>query len=187
MFLIFGIVFYPREKECSVKEVISPVEIVLDNGENFYIKDVETFDGYYSEKNRILAKKFGITEEEAFISGNFAKYWAKNLLEGREVKPEKNDLIYYKYSYYSKLLNSPFCIKDGKFTNEYAFQKHLKSIRKGKFTVIKEDSHLKETLKLLGIIKRTDRFKGIMNKWRRNKIIDYSFLNNKILQCLYSN
>lgn len=33
-------------------------------------------------------------------------------------------------------------------------------------------SHLKETLKLLGIIKRTDRFKGIMNKWRRNKIID---------------
>lgn len=140
MFLIFGIVFYPREKECSVKEVLSPVEIVLDNGENFYIKDVETFDGYYSEKNRILAEKFGITEEEAFISGNFAKYWAKNLLEGREIKPEKNDLIYYKYSYYSKLLNSPFCIKDGKFTNEYAFQKHLKSIRKGKFTVIKKDS-----------------------------------------------
>lgn len=33
-------------------------------------------------------------------------------------------------------------------------------------------SHLKETLKLLGVIKRTDRFKGIMKKWRRNKIID---------------
>lgn len=33
-------------------------------------------------------------------------------------------------------------------------------------------SHLKETLKLLGVIKRTDRFKGIMKKWRSNKIID---------------
>ena len=33
-------------------------------------------------------------------------------------------------------------------------------------------SHLKETLKLLGIIKTSDRFKEIMNKWRSNKIID---------------
>lgn len=33
-------------------------------------------------------------------------------------------------------------------------------------------SHLKETLKILGVIKRSDRFKGIMNKWRKNTIID---------------
>lgn len=33
-------------------------------------------------------------------------------------------------------------------------------------------SHLKETLKLLGIIKRADRFKGIMEKWRNNKLVD---------------
>lgn len=33
-------------------------------------------------------------------------------------------------------------------------------------------SHLKETLKLLGIIKRADKFKGIMEKWRDNKLVD---------------
>lgn len=33
-------------------------------------------------------------------------------------------------------------------------------------------SHLRETLKILGVIKRSDRFKEIMNKWRKNTIID---------------
>lgn len=33
-------------------------------------------------------------------------------------------------------------------------------------------SHLKETLKLLGIIKRSERFKGIMDKWRNNIIVN---------------
>lgn len=33
-------------------------------------------------------------------------------------------------------------------------------------------SHLKETLKILGVIKRSERFKGIMDKWRKNTIID---------------
>lgn len=36
-------------------------------------------------------------------------------------------------------------------------------------------AHLKETLKILGIIKRSDRFKGIMNKWRQNLLVDKIF------------
>lgn len=40
-------------------------------------------------------------------------------------------------------------------------------------------SHLKETLKLLGIIKRANRFKGIMEKWKSNKLVDKTL--NEIL------
>lgn len=33
-------------------------------------------------------------------------------------------------------------------------------------------SHLKETLKVLGVIKKKDRFKGVMDKWRKNKLVN---------------
>ena len=141
LFIIFGFIFKPEEKECYVKEVISPTEFILSNGKLYSLKGVNCFDGYYSEKNKSLAEKFGITEKEAFISGNLGKYWAKNILEGREVKPVNNDLVYFKYSYYSRFLNSPYCIKDDGFTNKFAFQKHLEMIRRAKFLVIENGFH----------------------------------------------
>ena len=75
-----------------------------------------------------------------FIFGNFGKYWAKNLLEGRKVKIEKNDLIYYRFGYLSRFENSAFCLKDGSPTNKTAFEKQLNTIRKGKFIILDLDN-----------------------------------------------
>lgn len=128
LLLAFGIFMFPKDEECYVKEVISPVEIVLENGEKFEVKGFETFDSGFTQKNKILAKNLNITEEEAFILGNLANYWAKNTLEGREVLPVQGDLIYYKYSYVKKFSNTAFCLKEGKIVNQMAFDKLLKNI-----------------------------------------------------------
>ena len=141
LLLLSGILFFPKKKDFYVKQVISPTQIVLSDDEMLTISGVETFDAFYSEKNRLLAKKFGISEYEAFISGNLAKNWARNLLEGRDVRLKENDLTYVKSSYYLKLLNSPYCIKDGEFTNAKAFERHLKSVRKTKYTVIQKSEN----------------------------------------------
>ena len=137
-FIIFGI--FPKENFCYVKEVLSPLEIVLDNGSIFNLNGVETFDSSFTERNKKLAEKFGLSEEEAFILGNLARYWSKNILEGRQVKLVKNNLIYYRYGYYEKFENTPFCIKDGKINNKSAFDKQVKSIRRAKFMVLDMDS-----------------------------------------------
>lgn len=141
-FIIYSVFFIPKDKQVYVKKVLSPTEIVLDSDVKVEFENFETFDTMFTQRNKELAKKFGLSEEEAFILGNFAKNWAKNLLEGREVYVTDNDLIFYKYSYYEKFWNTPYCIKDGEITNKEAFQKQLNTIRKQKYVLLNTQTNV---------------------------------------------
>lgn len=129
----------PKEKEFCVKNVISPTEIQLNNDKILKFDNIQTFDASYSQKNKELATKLGITEDEAFIIGNLAKYWSQNLLNGRDILIENNDLIYYKYSYQKKLENSAFGIRNNEPCRKTAFEKLLKSIRRTKYGIFIDD------------------------------------------------
>ena len=139
LFFIYTWFFVLGNKEYYVKEILSPVEILLDNGKTYKISDAETFDSYFSQKNAKLSSKLGISEEEAFILGNLGKYWAENILKGRNVRIINNELIYYKFSYNTKFHNSPYCITNGELQNKFAFDKNLKSIRKANYGILKDN------------------------------------------------
>ena len=140
LFINFLIFLNPSIEETYVNEVTSPVEIKLKSNVVYRLNDFDCFDSYYSSKNTNLASKLNLSEDEAFILGNLAKYWAKNLLDNRKVYVSNDDLIYYKYSYKRKLENSAFCIKDGKFTNNFAAQKMIKKIRKSNYMIFDFDT-----------------------------------------------
>lgn len=140
LFINFLIFLNPSIEETYVNEVTSPVEIKLKGDVVYRLNDFDCFDSYYSDKNKTLAAKLNLTEDEAFILGNLAKYWAKNLLDNRKVYVNNDDLIYYKYSYKRKFENSAFCIKDGKFTNNFAAQKMIKKIRKSNYMILDMDT-----------------------------------------------
>ena len=133
--LLIAFSLLPKDKEFCVKNVITPTEIQLNDNEILKFNDIQTFDAGYSQKNKELATKLGITEDEAFIIGNLAKYWSQNLLNGRDVLVENGDLIYYKYSYQKKLENSAFGIRNNEPCRKSAFYKLLKSIRRTKYGI----------------------------------------------------
>ena len=137
--LLIAFSLLPKDKEFCVKNVISPTEIQLNNNEILKFDDIQTFDASYSPKNKELATKLGITEDEAFIIGNLAKYWSQNLLSDRDVLVENGDLIYYKYSYQKKLENSAFGIRNNEPCRKSAFNKLLKSIRHTKYGIFADD------------------------------------------------
>ena len=125
-FLLLGFIcthyLFNKRTEDVVLEVISPVEFKLQNGNIYRVNNIETFDSNYTEKNKIFGEKLNISEDEAFIMGNFAKYWAKNLVENRNVSFDNNNMVYYKFDYKTKLENSSFGIKDFHPTNPKAFE-----------------------------------------------------------------
>ena len=127
-------------EETYVSEVTSPIEIKLKNDTLYKVSDFDSFDSYYSVKNKNLALRLNLTEDEAFILGNLAKYWAENILNNRKVFVSNDDLIYYKYSYKRKFENSAFCIKNNEFTNNYAAQKLIKNIRKSNYMIFDLDT-----------------------------------------------
>ena len=133
-FLILNFLFN-NQGENTVLKVLSPVEFKLDNGKIYKLSGIETFDSDYTEKNKVLSKELGMTEDEAFIFGNFAKYWTKNLVEGRKIIIGENDLIYYKFGYLTRLKNSSFGIYNKQPINKQAFERQLKMIRRGKFVI----------------------------------------------------
>lgn len=140
LFIIFAVFFRPEDKEHKVLRVISPTEIVLSGEEIFKLNDIETFDSSFSEKNRILASKMNLSENEAFIIGNLAKYWTSHVLLSRSVKKCGNDLIYLKFSYRTKFKNSAFCLENGKPANEAAFSRLLNTVRKGNYIIIQNET-----------------------------------------------
>ena len=154
-FVIFGIFFAPKEDYYRVTSVVNPFEIELDSGAVIHLKGFENFKD--NQKN------LGITEDEAFILDNFAKYWAKNILEGRKVKLGENDLIYLKYSYAARFRNSPYCMENGKLTNRHAFDKLIKSIRRGSYVIIDNDKVYPISSRRDGIIIRKRYVKKIEN------------------------
>ena len=144
MFLTFLIFFYTvsNKNEQTITKVISPVEFIFENNEVYKIVGFDTFSSEYTDKNKNLARTINISEDEAFILGNIGTYWAKNLIAGRKVQHEDNDLIYYKFRYLTRLKNSPFLFKDGKPTNEQAFNRQLAAIRKGNFVILDLDTDI---------------------------------------------
>lgn len=135
-FVLFLIFLYPKEKEYFVREVITPTEFILDNGDRFKLNGVEAFDPYFSAKNKELASKLNLSEEEAFVIGNFGKYWARNILEGRKINIYDNEIIYHKFNYRSKFLNSPYSIKDGKFVNPKTAEKVIKTVKQTNYSIL---------------------------------------------------
>lgn len=142
IFLLILFFFVPKDKEECVQVIVSPTEVQLSNGDTLKIEGRETFDASFSLKNQQLAKKLGISEEEAFIIGNLAKAWSQNLLDGRFVILENNDLIYQKFSYAQKFENSAFALKDGEPCNKVAFEKLLKSVKRTKYGIYKNGKFL---------------------------------------------
>ena len=141
MFVICIVFFIPHNRYYKIIEVISPVEFVLDSGKKFVIKDYDTFDARFTDKNKILARNFDITETEAFLLGNIAKNEINNLMKGREVYISKNnDLISFKRSYERRFFYSGYCIKDGKACVSSKFNHRLNSLRKTKFKVLDLES-----------------------------------------------
>lgn len=136
IFILSTIFLVPHEKEFRIIEVTSPLNFKLNN-EKFEITDLETFDAFYSTKNKKLAKELNITESEAFVLGNLAKDWASSLMKGRNVLiKNKNDLVYDKYSYREKFLYSGFCIKNSKPYYKEAFEQKLKQIKRANYKVL---------------------------------------------------
>lgn len=135
MFVISSIYFVPHDKIYKITQVNSPVSFEFGD-KNFYINDLDTFDSSFTSKNRNIANKTGISEQEAFILGNLSKCWASNLMKGRKVFIKNNDLAYYRYSYRSKFLYSGFCLKNEKPYNKEAFDKKLAEIRRAKYKVM---------------------------------------------------
>ena len=135
LFLSIVFVIEPHDKLYRVTEVLSPSSFELDS-EKFVIKDLSTFDSKFTERNKVLSKNLGITENEAFILGNLAKYWASDLMKGRTVYKKSDDLIYFKYSYKTKFMHSGYCLIDSKPYSQKAFEKRLSSVRNTKYKVM---------------------------------------------------
>lgn len=137
LFILSCIFFVSYEKMYDVIDVQSPTMLVLSNNNLFKLEGLETFDASFSEKNKILANRLGISESEAFVLGNLAKQWADNLMKGRTVyKTTDSDLIFYRYSYRTKFLYSGFCLVDSEPYNIESWNKRLYEIRKGNFVVL---------------------------------------------------
>lgn len=136
LFVLFLIFLHPKEKEYYVREVISPTEFILDNGEIFKVKGLESLDPYFSSRNKELASKLNLSEEDAFVTGNLGKYWARNILEGRKINICNNEIIYHKFNYRSIFMNSPYCIKDDRFVNPKASEKVIKTVKRTNYRIL---------------------------------------------------
>lgn len=136
LFVLFLIFLHPKEKEYYVREVISPTEFILDNGEIFKVKGLESLDPYFSSRNKELASKLNLSEEDAFVTGNLGKYWARNILEGRKINIYGSEIIYHKFNYRSIFMNSPYCIKDDRFVNPKASEKVIKTVKRTNYRIL---------------------------------------------------
>ena len=187
LFVIYLIFLYKKQDEHYIREVFSPCEFKLENGEIYHLSECKTFDSQYSTGNKELAKKLGLSEEECFILGNFAKYWAQNTLEGRKVVFLKNDFLYNKLSYKTKFLLSPYGIKDDKFSNTRASQKLVETIRRTKYQIldVETDKYYpidsKELPKNYIIVKRGYLHKKNNQPQQKRNVTSYISQNFKII------
>ena len=140
-FILFLILLHPKEKDYYVKQIISPCEIVMQDGKVFKFNDLESFDPNFTEKNKRLAENLGLSEEEAFVIGHLGKYWSETLLGRRKINIIDNDLVYYKFGYKTRFENSPYCIKDGKFTNQKAAADLIARVKRTKYGLLDLDEN----------------------------------------------
>ena len=184
MFFTFLIIFchHNNRDEQKILKAVSPVEFVFDNGETYVLKNIDTFSADYTDKNKTIAKVLGITEDEAFILGNLGKYWAKNLVEGRKVRPGENDLIYYKFRYFPRLKNTPFALSNKKPINEAAFNRQINSVRHGKFVLLDLDTDISYPVSQVNrnklknfVVVRKSQIKNILPKTSTIAVTDISY------------
>ncbi len=135
LFFAAAVFIVPQTKMHKVKDVLSPLNILLDSGQ-YRISGYDCFDPEYTDKNSKLASKFGISEKDAFILGNLGKYWAATTLKGRKVMSGNNDLVYRKYGYRTKFVYSGFCIKDEKPCFDEKYKERLYEAQNGNYKVI---------------------------------------------------
>ena len=141
VFILLVVLLITKPNFCEkVAKITSPIEILLENGDIIKLKELDSFDSYYSQKNSDLAQKFAISENEAFVIGSLAKYWTQNILLSRKVKVINGDIVYNRQNYRIKFENSPFCIKNGRISNKASFEKQLESVRKGNYIILDLDS-----------------------------------------------
>lgn len=142
MFVISTVFIIPHDKIFRVDDVISSNEFVLNNN-TYKLKNIETFDTTFTSRNKELAKSLNITENEAFVLGNLAKYWTSNLMKGRKVyRVNNDDLIFLKYSYKHKFENSGFCIVNSKPYSNILFENKLNLVRKANFKILDLDTNI---------------------------------------------
>ena len=89
LFLLSAIFLVPHNKSCRVKDVLSPIHLILDNNEEISYSEYDCFDSGFTEHNKMLAKKLGISEPDAFVMGNLGKYWASSAMIGRKIYTDK--------------------------------------------------------------------------------------------------
>jgi len=185
-FFLFVIVSLTNKNkgEHYVSKIISSTEIILSNDEHCIINNIETFDSDYTEKNKKLAEKLNISEDEAFIIGSLARDWTQNILLNRNVIFNDNNILYGKINYKTRFENSAFGIKDGKPTNNMAFQRELNSIRHGKYVIINLDNDEilsvsksnREKVTNFVVIRRSQAKKSQINKKFKHKEIFGKYL-----------
>lgn len=139
IFIFTSLIFSHSDKYYKVSDVITPKRIAMGNLELTF-DELDCFDTKYTDKNKELAKKLKISEDEAFIMGNLGKYWASGLLKGRSVLlKDGSDIIYFKLSYKEKFKYSGYCLKDSKPCSQDKFEKRINDIRHTKYMVLDLD------------------------------------------------
>ena len=180
--IIIPLLITPNNNKVKVIRVISPLRILLDNS-TFTLKDYDSFDANFSNHNKVLANANNISETEAFVIGNLGKYWAENLILGRNILIKNDDLIFNRFSYRKKFENSAFCIKNSKPCSEPDFQHLINDIRKSKHSVLDLDTERiykledkkTRTLKNFIIIKTSHLYKLELLKKKQSE----NFFNTK--------
>ena len=143
--LFFVILFFiniNRQTYVEIFDVISASVFIRDNGEIFKLDETDTFDADYTEHNRSLSELLGITEDEAFVLGELGKIFAENLLYGRTLYINKNDIASDRFSYKTKFESSAYCIEQGKPCSKTAFESKLGEIRKGGYVILDTDNEI---------------------------------------------
>ena len=135
MLFLVNFLLSPKDDNIRIKEVISPSEFLLYSGEKISLNNIDFFDSYYSGKNREFAEKLNISEDQAFIIGNLSKYWAENILKGKKVYFDKDDIVYNRINYKSKFQNSAFFVNNNDIANKEQFEKLLKTINPKKYVI----------------------------------------------------
>ena len=187
LFVTF-IFFYPKNQDLFIKEVVSPKELILSTNEKIIINDLDFFDPKYTEKNKNYALKFKISEDEAFILGNLANYWAKNVLLNRNIKVQSDDIIYNKQSYREKFKNSAFYIKDVNIVNQKQFLKLIKTIDVKKYVIVDIDNDIEYSVSKTNaqkikryVVIRKSHFKKIFFQNKKKEKIKTGYAPKNIL------
>ena len=180
IFVATSLMFARNDKIYKVSDIISPKIVVMGNSELVF-NELDCFDTKYTDKNKALAEKLNITEDEAFIMGNLGKYWALGLLKGRYVSLKNNsDIIYLKFSYKEKFKNSGYCLQNGKPCSQDNFEKRINDIRHTKYSVLDLDSEEAfemnspkiRNLKRFLVIKRFQLPRNSFRKKKKSDIIE---------------